>query len=302
MNNQLENNDPFGLSRLDDPEFEASERARLTVSDEGEIPPPEMQKTFVDYVESIDQHYQDAGNNVDLKVVPEALFYASRVNLTHRELNSRRYYKRLTQGNFSFSDISAELFIDKSANGNYSGKISKYGEGPSFTGGPTEHVEVYFTPPSFKSQNGVAFEEISIDAEFAGKNLAVKYDQGGELSAFDFDVNNSSEIRVRNFPIKRIMEEGEAEYISGNIKYQAKVDSETGFISIELLTGGNSEDNFVIPYKIDGKRIFEELVPKPLFDNLQQADLDADKTWKDFSLRTFGIKWDMPSEIQNPSQ
>lgn len=287
-------NDPFGLSRLDDPEFEAQERARLTASDEGDVPPSQMQEKFASYVNRVvARNFRREGNKVDLKIIPQELFYAQQVTNENIDSVERTYYKRPQSDEFSGNDISAKLSINKFPNGNFSGRIYKYGEGPSFTGSQTEYVTADFTPPLYGSQEGIGFEQVSVEAKFAGKTFTAHYREG-HLSSLGFSLNQDRELSSLNLPIKSIIRDGEVVYNSSNASYHAKFDSETGQISVERAVGGKVEDTMVIPHQIDGNQIFEELVPKPLLDNPQAADSGADKTWKDFSLRTVGIKWDMP--------
>lgn len=52
-----------------------------------------------------------------------------------------------------------------------------------------------------------------------------------------------------------------------------------------------------LPAQIDELGVFNSLFPKPFLDNINDADadLEMDRTWKDFHLDSVGVSWERPS-------
>ena len=178
---QLEDKDPFGLTRLDDPEFEERERARLTGSDNNEVPSPEIQEAFVDYAKE-SQLQNEVKGKFDIR--PENLFYGYGITDGSYEFFNRYHYKRPTKKHFSANDLLAELRTIKQPNGKSYAEIEKYGEGPSFSEQQTESLDVSFIPPKFESREHVDFDLIGVFAKFGGRELGVFYEENGNLSTF----------------------------------------------------------------------------------------------------------------------
>lgn len=295
---QLEDKDPFGLSRLEDPEFEVRERARLTASDEGDVPPPKTQKAFVDHV---NRYRSNKNLEREFDVRPDKLFYARTQRRKDEEVYERCHYKRPTKSEFSGNDIQAELRINKQPNGKYHTIISKYGEGPSFTGEETESLKLHFIPPVFASEGDVDFKQISINAQFGGRNLGIHYGSEGNISTFIHgstkhlaDLCASNEGR-QDINIAQLLQNGEASFQRGQNNYHIKYDKENALIRMERRVNGEVVDSVGIPQHLDGQQKFDELFPPTLLDNLGNADPQEDQTWKNLSLNTLGITWSMPN-------
>jgi len=294
---QLEDKDPFGLSKLDDPEFEARERARLTSSDDGKVPPPEIQQAFVNHV----NRYRDMNNLLgDFDIRPDRLFYVWSQKREDGEFYNRCHYKRPTESEFSSNDIQANLDISKDKNGKYFVKIAKYGEGPSFTGTQTERIEVQFSSPHFKSEN-IDFSQISINAKFNERKLGIYYEKNGDISTFSLDPTNyrndlyASNAGRQDINIAQLLENGEGAFQSGNNNYRVVYDKEKDVIKLDRSSNGEVKDSVIIPRHLNSLQKFDELVPKPLLDNLDSVEPEEDRTWKDMNLQTFGVTWDMPT-------
>ena len=83
--------------------------------------------------------------------------------------------------------------------------------------------------------------------------------------------------------------------MSGQNSFKAIYDKEKDIVKLERFVGKELKDTITIPQHIDGKQKFDELLPGPLLDNLLGADPEEDRTWKDVTLSSFGITWDMPT-------
>lgn len=295
---QLEDKDPFGLSRLDDPEFEAIERARLTISDEGDVPSAEIQEAFVAHVNNFQAKNRLPGK---FDIRPDKLFYSYLIKNESGEFFNRYYYKYPTAKNFSGNDIQVRLTFTKRPHLNNYVKIEKFGEGPSFTGIKTESFEVTFIPPYFETEGDINFDQISLTAKFNERELSIHYERQGDISAFNLEPTNyrdgllASSRGRQDISIEQLLENGEGTFQSGNNIYRTSYDKEGEIIRLERLVDGELQDTILIPRHLDGSQKFDELFPKPLRDNLNNADPDEDRTWKDINLQTFGVTWEMPS-------
>lgn len=235
-------------------------------------------------------------------IKPEKLFFSHLEQARGESFFTREYYKHPSENEFSGNDIQVQLNLHPEKNGAFSAQIERFGETPNFTGSQSgESVEVHFMSDILDPQSG-AFEQISVTAKLDGRELRLHYDRHGNIAAISFvPGGGNGELYASNppsrsdFKIKGLLETGNAMFRSGRNTYEAKYDDGEEQIVFTRTESGDIKDVIKLPRHVDGKQVFDDLLPKPLLDNVFSADTELDRTWKDFNLETFGVTWDRPT-------
>lgn len=285
--------DPFGLKRLKDPEFEASERERLTHITEGP-PTPEVQKAFAKWVNYVRNINNDPS---DYNIQPQNLFYSTTksfefMNEKHR-VCERFQYKPPMGGAFNGLDVLAELSFhvrDTSTKAS----INKFGETPNYDANfQSNQLKILFE--TFAKQTKYEHEQdsIEISSDLGPRKLYIKYIQDNIYSVYIKSHKDYFELDSSRFD--EILKSGQAIIHKDGKVYEIEYNKDSEMITLKKSVQGEIEDIVVFPRHQNQKEKFEEAFPPEFLDDIYGADTEMDKTWKGVTLDTFGISWDKPT-------
>ncbi len=302
---QVEKKDPFGLSRLDDPEFEAKERARLMGIDKGDTPSPEVQQAFLSWINHITNLNRWTGR---FNVLPDKLFFGHLQKNENGSFFNRTYYKHPSTPEFSGKDIQAQLSLRGERPGTFGGTITRHGEMPNLNGKTSEEVSIRFMNNHFSEKERLDLDKVSIKANFEGRELILDFDKNGDINTILFRPRETgkenlyaSDLTSRSFfKMKELFETGRAAYSKGGSVYEVTYDGDAGKLSLTHKEGEKVKDVITLPRHLDKEGIFNNLFPEPFLKDIYGASTEADDTWKDFNLETVGVNWDRPTPNPNP--
>ncbi len=174
--------DPFGLKRLDSPDFEAEERARLRPTHPTGVPTREVQAAFEEAIKNDTQHVELSGK-LKFRTEAERLFYATQSQSSKGLRVRRQYLREPIDDSFNlYTDVLASLDLRRSPNGDYGVGIKKFGE---FYTRNREMVGATFILDE-RSGASTVYQQISIAAQLEDKELSVSYRGTGSISTITF--------------------------------------------------------------------------------------------------------------------
>src|SRR3990167_4877899 len=280
IDHEREKGDPFGLSRLNDPEVEAVERARLIPV--GEPPSPEMQEAFRAYA----FHSEDLTLvPCAIRAVPGKLFLAVKRHYTqYLPFESygfkRTYFREPSQKGFSFYDEAKNLDISINNNQIESATIeleaerTSIGEIEQLSKIPHEEMSIAFYDQIRKEDMSTGFSSLHIDSSVQGERLSLTYNEG-ELVGVDF-TSDSRKFKKEPLTIWKVIDaKGQirlaevinAGRVSFDLKdgnYEIEIDDERTIMKITRKLDGKSLDWIEIPLHIHEWDIFIFLFPQDL--------------------------------------
>lgn len=327
---QTEKNDPFGLSKLNDPTYEAAERAKLRSI--GDAPTKEIQSKFGYFVLTKEERIKVPHS---IRTVPGKLFCATECDyVQHKDEQykgwKRSYYDVPDRTGFSDKSLSKKLDLSKKGDIVVDASIalsSEQGSGAESTLYPqrgSEGIWFGFTDQIQREDMSMDFGGLQIVTYVQGEKLQIDYHKG-RISFIVFSSDQKSDVQMKI--------EGRPEETNGTIKLEElkrgkqSVDLSDGHYEVEIgskkskktedTTNDRNDEKFIfikrlvkqevvdyicIPLEVHAGDIFKSLIPTKLVVNPYQCglsdedaakgeDLKYDDEWKNSNLTTFDIAW-----------